>query len=194
MSETLRVFVSTTNDLESERAVVGRAVAELPIQIAVEIRRSPTQWATLEEVYERLANVDRVYFLLGNDITAPAGLEWHLAWRLERSILALRSTGKPTPAAQEFARRSPLPWREFRDSAELARLITLDAANLLQHPENRYGLTVLELERLAARVRHLERRTATAAPSTTVTGGAEGGAILLDGGRREPLAGHPLGE
>lgn len=190
MSETLRVFVGTTSDLENERAIIGRVLAELPVRIGIEIRRSPTQWATLEEVYERLANVDRVYFLLGNDITAPAGLEWHLAWQLERSILALRSSGKPTPAAQEFARRSPLPWRVFRHATELARIIMLDAAALLQHPENRYGLTVVELERLAARVRHLEEQTMTAA----VPGGAEGGGILMDAGRREPLLGHGLGE
>ena len=59
----------------------------------------------------------------------------------------------------------------------------------MQHPENRYGLTVVELERLAARVRHLEQQTMTASPSATVPGGAEGGGILLDDGRREPLLG-----
>ena len=109
MSETLRVFVGTTNDLENERAVIGRVLAELPVQIGIEIRRSPTQWATLEEVYERLANVDRVYFLLGKDITAPAGLEWHLAWQLERSILALRSERETHAGGPGICAAQPAP-------------------------------------------------------------------------------------
>ena len=110
MPELLRLFVSATNDLEAERAVIGRSVAELPVQIGIEIRRTPPLLPTYEEVFEKLDAVDRVYFLLGNDITAPAGLEWNLALRLERSILPLRCMPRPTPAAQEFMRMSPLPW------------------------------------------------------------------------------------
>ena len=95
MAEILRLFVAATNDLEVQRAVVGRAVAELPVQIGIEIRRSPTLLPILDEVFEKVSNVDRVYFLLGNDITAPAGLEWNLAWRLERSLLPLRRSRRP---------------------------------------------------------------------------------------------------
>ncbi len=148
MGEILRLFVGATADLEAERAVIGRAVAELPVQIGVEIRRSPAQLPTLDEIFEKIANVDRVYFLLGNDITAPAGLEWNLAWRLERSVLPLRRSPHPTPAAQEFTRLSPQPWTDFRTANELSNLITLDLARLLKHPANRYGLTLPELERL----------------------------------------------
>ena len=73
MPELLRLFVSATNDLEAERAIIGRSVAELPVQIGIEIRRTPPLLPTYEEVFEKLDAVDRVYFLLGNDITAPAG-------------------------------------------------------------------------------------------------------------------------
>ncbi|MEZ4677557.1 MAG: hypothetical protein R2932_25410 [Caldilineaceae bacterium] len=40
MAETLRLFVSATKDLEAERAVIGHAIAQLPIQIGIEIRRT----------------------------------------------------------------------------------------------------------------------------------------------------------
>ena len=178
MAETLRLFVAATNDLEVQRAVIGRAVADLPVQIGIEIRRSPALLPTLDEVFEKVSNVDRVYFLLGNDITAPAGLEWNLAWRLERSLLPLRRSRRPTPAAQEFARLSPLPWLDFQSDADLHKLIVRDVARLLKHPANRYGITLPELEQLERYLRRLER---TPIAIGGEAGGAEGGGILLDG-------------
>jgi len=177
MAETLRIFIAATRDLEAERSVIGKAIAELPVQTAIEIRRTPPLLPTYEEVFERIANCDRVYFLLGNDITAPAGLEWATAWRLDRSVLPLRCSPRPTPAAQEFQRLSPLPWVDFATATDLARLVSLDVARLLKHPANRYGLLVAELERLEAYTRRLGRLQATLdkAPS-----GAEGGGVLID--------------
>ena len=64
----LRIFVGATTDLEAERAVIGRSVAELPIKIGIEIRRTPPLLPTTAEIVTRLDGVDRVYFLMGNDI------------------------------------------------------------------------------------------------------------------------------
>lgn len=181
MAETLRIFVSTTQDLEAERGVIGKAIAELPVQLAIEIRRTPPLLPTYDEVFERIANCDRVYFLLGNDITAPAGLEWATAWRLERSVLPLRRSPKPTPAALEFQRLSPLPWIDFRNATELARIVSLDVARLLKHPTNRYGLHVAELERLEVYIRRLDRIQAVLDKEPS---GAEGGGVLIDSRKR----------
>ena len=191
MAETLRLFVSATNDLEAERAVIGKAIARLPVQIGVEIRRTPAAGASIETIHELIANVDRFFFLMGQDITAPAGAEWFLAWKLERSILALRNASRPTPAAQEFNRGVPLEWKPFRSAAELARLITLDVTRILQHPKNRYGLTVSELELLNG---HAERARRAGVAAGGEPGGAEGGGVLLDMGHREPLLGVALDE
>ena len=95
MAEKLRIFVSATSDLESERAVIGRALAELPIEIGVEIRRTPVTGASYDDIFEMIANVDRVYFLMGQDITAPSGAEWQLAWKLERSVFAVAQARAP---------------------------------------------------------------------------------------------------
>lgn len=202
MAELLRLFVSATHDLEGARATIGRALAALPLQVGVEIRRTPAAGATLETMHEQIANVDRFYFLLGEDISAPAGAEWFLAWRLERSILALRHVrlqgSRLTPAAAQFVREAPGPWLRFTDRAELARLLTLDVVRLLNHPANRYGLSVRELERLAAHAEQLQRSPAAAqrvaGPARAEAGGAEGGGVLLDQGHREPLLGVPLDE
>jgi hypothetical protein len=182
MAETLRIFVGATHDLEAERGVIGKTIAELPVQATIEIRRTPPLLPTYEEVFERVANCDRVYFLLGNDITAPAGLEWATAWRLERSVLPLRRSSRPTPAAQEFQRLSPLPWLDFRTATELARIVALDVARLLKHPANRYGLTVTELERLESYTRRLDKVQATLDKEP---GGAGGGGVLIDSRRRD---------
>ncbi len=191
MAETLRLFVSATKDLEAERAVIGRAVAELPVTIGIEIRRTPVTGAAYEDIYELIANCDRVYFLMGHDISAPSGAEWFTAWKLERSMLALRLAGLPTPAGQDFVRLLPSGWQRFRNADELSRIISLDLINILNHPTNRYGLTVTELEMLNA---HRQRVNKTRQTEIIDPGGAEGGGILLDLGHREPDTGVLLGE
>jgi hypothetical protein len=196
MAEPLRLFVSATNDLDAERAAIGRALANLPVQVSIEIRRTPAAGAPIEAIHERIANVDRVYFLLGADMTAPAGAEWHLAWQLERSLLALRRATPNlhrTPAGQDFLRTARVAWQSFSGPGDAARLVALDVAALLQHPANRYGLSVLELEQLVAHATRLLQE-APAAIRRIEPGGAQGGGVLLDMGHREPLQGVPLDE
>ncbi len=202
MAERLRIFVSATNDLEAERAIIGRAMASLPVQIGAEIRRTPAVGAKYDDIYELIAIVDRFYFLMGQDITAPAGAEWHLAWELERSILPLRHGRRLTPAAQAFMSSSaPYRWQQFRNAADLSRIISLDLVRILDHPTNRYGLTVSEQQLVRM---HGKRIRATAAavhndahgdqPTALDPGGAEGGGVLLDIGHEEPADGVALGE
>lgn len=187
MAEILRIFVSATRDLEPQRAVIGRVVAELPVQVGTEIRRSPADGATYERIFELIGNCDRVYFLLGRDITAPAGVEWDLAFRLERSLLPLRRPGSLTPAAQEFLRLAQVEWVTFENDEELARIVGLDLIDLLLHPTNRYGLTVSEIARLQQRRQSLRE---SQVPASAEAGGAEGGGVILDSLRREPLEGR----
>lgn len=191
MSDSLRIFVGATSDLEAERAVIGRSVAELPVKIGIEIRRTPPLLPTTDEIVTRLDGVDRVYFLMGNDISAPAGLEWHLAWQLQRSVLPLRNSPRPTPAALEFFRLAPVHWHNFRSQAELAKLVSLDLARLLHQPENPYGLTVTDMERVTAYVRRLEAKPVEIVKDP---GGAEGSAILIDTAHRPAAADRAASE
>lgn len=177
MAEKLRLFVSATSDLESSRAVIGRAVAELPVQIGVEIRRTPAQGAAYDDIFELIANVDRSYFLLGGDITAPSGTEWYLGWKLERSIMPLYAAMRRTPAAQEFVRNFPGEWTRFRSHVELVRIVTFDLVRILNNPTNRYGLTVNDLELLNL---HTARMRKQPLDVQVEPGGAEGGGVLLD--------------
>lgn len=191
MAETLRLFVSATKDLEAERASIGRAIAQLPVQIGIEIRRTPVEGAPYEDIYELIANCDRVYFLMGRDITAPSGAEWLIAWKLERSVLPLRLAGLPTLAGQDFVRLLPNGWKPFRHTQDIAQIVTMDLIDLLNHSTNRYGLTVTELELLAG---HRRRLNALSSAQPAEPGGAEGGGVLLDLGHREPIDGVALDE
>ena len=56
-------------------------------------------------------------------------------------LTPLRRSRRPTPAAQEFARLSPLPWLDFQSDADLHKLIVRDVARLLKHPANRTAPT-----------------------------------------------------
>jgi hypothetical protein len=182
MAEKLRLFVSATNDLETARAVIGRVVAELPVQIGVEIRRTPVQGAAYDDIFELIANVDRVYFLLGRDITAPAGAEWQLAWKLERSILPLQAVVPWTPAAEKFHRNYPGEWTRFRSYTGLSRLVTLDLVRILNHTTNRYGLSITDFELLKMHANRVmkQSRSMHTPSGQEEPGGAEGGGVLLD--------------
>lgn len=191
MAEILRLFVSATNDLEAERALIGRAVADLPVHIRMEIRRTPAAGARYDDIYELVANVDRFYFLMGADITAPAGAEWHLAWQLERPVLPIRKEIRRSPAAREFLFNAPIQWQRFETATQLLQLVALDLISLLQHPRNRYGLSVHELELLALHGQQIKRSRAAPVGDP---GGAEGGGVILDHGRREPVEGIAVEE
>ncbi|MCB0113556.1 MAG: hypothetical protein KDD84_05690, partial [Caldilineaceae bacterium] len=177
MPETLRIFVSATRDLESARALIGQTLAELPVQIGAEIRRYPVEGVSFDTLFELISNVDRLYFLLGRDITAPSGAEWMLGLRLERSILPLKLNAPRTAAAQEFLRFAPIEWITFHNQRHLAQIIGIDLIDMLLHPQNRYGLSVVEME--ALRLRRAQIRDGMV-HTVVDPGGAEGGGVLLD--------------
>jgi hypothetical protein len=182
MAQLLRIFISATTDLESYRDVVGRTLAELPVQVGAEIRRCQPQGTSYETLFELISNVDRVFFLMGSDITAPAGVEWELTMKLQRPLLPIRQSVQLTPAGQQFLRRArsqiaPTDWYSFHSSAELARIVALDLIDILLHPSNRYGISLTELDRLTARQRLLSDQPLV---DQAVGGGTEGGGIILD--------------
>lgn len=179
MAEKLRIFVSATKDLEHERALIGRILAELPVQVGAEVRRSPVDGVDYDTLFELISNVDRVYFLLGRDITAPSGAEWQLALRLERVIMPLKLAGSRTQAGQGFLRlaHAPTPWKTFHNDRSLGQQIGIHLIDTLLHPENRYGLQLVEVEALKQRRQELRQGLVK---GVVDPGGAEGGGVILD--------------
>ncbi len=157
MAEKLRIYVAATADLEAQRGIIGHLLARLPVQVGAEIRRCPPEGASYDDLFERISNVDRFYFLMGKDITAPAGVEWDLAMELQRPALPLRRRNPITPSAFLFITQAILQvplkeWRFFQTNLELARIIAQDLIELILHPQNRYGLTAGEVLLLEQRL------------------------------------------
>jgi hypothetical protein len=158
MAEKLRIYVATTADLESYRSIISHVLARLPVQVGAEIRRCPPEGASYDSLFELISNVDRFYFLLGRDITAPAGTEWDLAMQLQRTVIPFRRRSPITPSAFLFITRAILQvelsdWRFFDTPLALARLVAIELIETLLHPENRYGLTTGETLLLDQRLR-----------------------------------------
>ncbi len=150
MAEKLRIYVAATADLEPHRSVISHVLAHLPVQIGAEIRRCPPAGASYDDLFELISNVDRFYFLLGKDITAPAGTEWDLAVQLQRTIIPFRRRNPITPSGFLFLTQAILQiplanWRFFETGPALARLVAIELIETLLHPENRYGLTTGEV-------------------------------------------------
>ncbi len=199
MAEKLRIFVSATKDLEQERALVGHILAELPVQVGAEIRRTPATGVDYDTLFELISNVDRIYFLLGRDITAPFGAEWQLAIRLERTIVPYKLQGMRTQAGREFLRIAHAPWKSFTSSRQLGQQIGLDLVDTLLHPENRYGLQMMEVEglqqsrqKLRQGLERLSTPPQLSERGVGLSGGAEGGGVILDPAEAQALIADEL--
>lgn len=161
MAEKLRIYVAATTDLEAQRSIIAHLLAHLPVQVGAELRRCPPEGASYDDLFERISNVDRFYFLMGKDITAPAGTEWDLAMKLQRPTLPLRRRHPITPSAFLFITQAILQvplrdWRFFETDLELARIIAQDLIELLLHPRNRYGLSAGEVLLLEQRLQSVK--------------------------------------
>ena len=85
MRRAVRLYVSASADLEAERDLVGRLVAGLPVTTGWEIGRAALPGREEDEVTVHVApqTCDLYIFMLGQDITAPAGVEWDAAHEVQ---------------------------------------------------------------------------------------------------------------
>ena len=173
MATRVRLFISAGPGEEPARELLGRALAELPINIGWVIKRTPDVDAVPE--------CHLFALLLGADIWAPVGLELWWARRTEKPILAYRSEAFRTPAGQVFLQENAgLDWTRCADRPALRRAFLKDVSRfLLAHPD-RYGVTLVEATTLHSFMAGLEQSTPAPAP-VRATGAAGGGVILAPG-------------
>ena len=190
MASQVRLFISGGPDQEPARELIGRALAEFPINVGWTIKRTPD--------VDSVAESHLYLLLLGADITAPVGLELYWALRTEKPIFAYLSNMAHTPAGQVFIRdNARLDWRRHNDLVTLRRQITADLSRFLLAHAERYGVTVLEARRLHVFIAELEKAAATE-PSATAAppkpAGAGGGGVILAPGKDELRGAHLVGE
>jgi hypothetical protein len=182
MATRVRIFISAAPGEESAREQLGRALAELPVNIGWVIKRTPD--------VDSVPECHLYVLVLGRDIWAPVGLELWWARRTEKPILAYAAEATRTPAGQAFLHENLfLDWRRYADLHALRRAFLRDISRfLLAHPD-RYGVTVVEAETLRGFVTQLEQLPSS--PSLGKATGAAGGGVILAPGK-DPIPGACL--
>ncbi len=198
MATQVRLFVSAGPSEEPVREHLGRALAELPVNVGWIIKRTPD--------VDSVAESHLFVLLLGRDIEAPVGLELWWARRTEKPIVAYTPEGARTPACQVFYQDNIyLDWRSYGDMAALRRLFLIDMARFLLAHDERYGVTVTEAEVLRGFITQLEKAAAVTARQPRSESslakahgseprGAAGGGVILAPGKDEPRGARIVGE
>lgn len=126
MVDIFNLYISAADDLQLERDLLSRIVTKIPVTLGWQIHFSPIGKKALVEKFIAEANLH--ILILGTDIRAPIGYEWHLSHNLRRKpILFIKSGIARTPAAADFHRSLSKfeNWHQFQDLSEL-RLTSLE--------------------------------------------------------------------
>lgn len=180
------IYISAASDLMAERETLARMIAELPVTLAWRIFQSPLGNELLD--LNAIRNADLHLLIMGGDIRAPVGQEWHTAYRAGRPVVAFLKRGvSRTPAGQTFVRDTQVIWQPFNSPAGLSRQVRqLLAEHLVRHAE-RYALSPVELQQLM-KLQTAEDQAEAAAE------GAGRSAVILSRERFRPSDGVIIGE
>jgi hypothetical protein len=194
MAERLRLFVSAAPDLETEREIIGQAVARLPVSLGWTIKRTPNRGEPLAPALEAIRACDFYVLLLSKDISAPVGLELITARRARKTTLAfLKEETARTPAARVFIRDAQVSWAPFHSGQELELLIQKALARRILESAETYPISPVEWETLSALVEQPSYQE-MAESELTEASGAGGGGVIIAPGRDLPPGGALVGE
>ncbi|MCR4408493.1 MAG: DUF4062 domain-containing protein [Anaerolineae bacterium] len=150
MAGPIRLFVSSSPDLVSEREILGQAVAELPVSVGWEIKHTPRAGEDAFEALDFLVRCDLYLVLLGTDFAAPMGVEWERALDAGKLPLAYRKNVLHSPSAQMLLRRPGVAWTEFESPQELKAQVTRALAQVVLDRGEQFGLHLQDVEALLA--------------------------------------------
>jgi hypothetical protein len=188
----LRIFISAGPDLETEREVLGKAIAGLPVSLGWVIKYTPIHGELSNSTFDAVESSDFYALLLGRDITAPVGSELWVARQTGKRIAAFLKKVPHTPAAQVFVRQSPLRWREFGNDEALRSLLQKAVVDQILARADSYRITVADWEalstlsaRLAEEIREEKEEISPG------HGGAGSDAVIISPQRDLPSEGGP---
>lgn len=180
MADPVRLFISAGPELEPEREAIGRALAEFPINLGWEIKRTPRSEEPSD--LEAVRDCDCFVLLFASDICAPVGWEWIVACRAERFRLTFLKEGiLQTPAGREFARDLGAKWWPFRSGHDLARQLMEALSERILERWQEFDLSAQEWEVLSAYLARLRGEKLKEGPEAEPAGAGEGGVILAPG-------------
>ena len=129
---TILLYISAAPDCDVERSVLGRAIADVPVDLGWRIVQSNGPNDPVDA--QAILNADLHMLLLAEDIRAPIGVEWKIARNAGRHPrLFIRETQSRTPAARSFVRYvgPNETWTPYASPAELRRKALIDVADTL---------------------------------------------------------------
>jgi hypothetical protein len=181
------IYISAATELMGEREALAQMIAKLPVTLAWHIVQTPREGELVNTL--ALGVADLFFLIMGSDIQAPIGSEWHLAQQSRRQVIAFLKQGMAyTPAGQVFVRETRVNWRPFTDAAHLSRQVqALIIEHLLGHAIE-YGLTPVEVTGLGKKLAE------TASTPTEEAKGTGHSAILISRERYTPSEGVIIGE
>jgi hypothetical protein len=144
----IRLFVSSSPELQLEREVVGQVAAQLPLTLGWQIDHTPMPGELATDNLARVSASDLYVVLLGHDFAAPMGAELRHAHRLDKHPIAYRRQCTLSPSSQDAVRTSGVEWRVFSALDTLRAWITRDMLRSLLQKATALGLDLGELERL----------------------------------------------
>jgi hypothetical protein len=149
MVDQVLFYISAAADLEIERSILSRAIAEIPVTLGWRIVQSPIRGEAANQ--DAVKEADFHLLLMGSDIRAPVGLEWFLGMRAGHTPVPFLKKGVlRTPAAQEFIRTVDeyTKWNTFKEPSDLRQKILVQLGDYLSQNAVRFALHPDELERL----------------------------------------------
>jgi hypothetical protein len=193
MASRWRIFISAGPDLETEREVVGKAIANLPVSLGWVIKYTPIHGDPSDSVLQAVESCDFYALLLGRDITAPVGSELRVARTTGKRTAAFLKEVPHTPAAQVFVKQSPVEWRPFRTEEVLRSLLQKAVVDQILREADSSRLTVADWEALSALSARLNEEVPEETEGTTPRhGGAGSDAIIISPQRDLPAGGVPI--
>lgn len=151
MVDEVVLYISAARELEYERDLLGRAVAEIPATLGWRIEQTPS--GDKPPDLGAVASAHLHLILLGGDIRAPVGLELLIARRAgNQPLFFMKKDIVRTPAAQAFLREVAKrdTWRLFKNNSDLRYQVLNSLAKHILDNALRYALRPVEHENLQA--------------------------------------------
>ncbi len=158
MATELALYVSAALEMDPECELLGQRLAKLAQSIRWSIKRTPRPHAQENPDLEALAQSHFYLILLGQDITAPIGVEWRAAQEEGATVFAYRSTERTaSPAASVFAQQSGIRWRTYSEPVEFVKDFERRLIQELLEGTPGYGLTLEDIRDLSSRFEETEQ-------------------------------------
>ena len=194
MKDKVLLYISAAPELKLERAMLNKAITEIPTSLGWKIVQTPRQdgYAENEPNLDAVLHADVHLLILGEDVKAPIGVEWRQARRAGLRPFLFNKDVLRTQAGESFKRDLAQfgEWRAFKDAVELKRLaLSLLVDHLIAHAVP-YALQTQEVERLRD---WLVAQSKAKPKLDDARGGTDNSGVILSTERFVPSDGTLLG-